>query len=117
LAESCHPDLTIGLMVLLNVITLQLQQPLPEPNPIDRARGDLAERDDGGLSPSGDTSRCFPAVQRGGVRCSMQHDLEQLCTTPSQSMVVVGVGRPPVCRPPPKAAGRSGEAETDRDRL
>ena len=49
LAESCHPDLTIGLMVLLNIITLQLQQPLPKPNPIDRARGDLAERDDGGL--------------------------------------------------------------------
>jgi len=39
--RSCHPDLTIGLIVLLNIIPLQLQQPLPEPNPIDRGRGDL----------------------------------------------------------------------------
>ena len=93
-------------MVLLNIITLQLQQPLPEPNPIDRARGDLAERDDGGLSPSGDTSRCFPAVQRGGVRCSMQHELERLGTTPSQPMVVIGVGRP-TCTPPTAQRRRS----------
>jgi hypothetical protein len=70
LAESCHPDLTIGLMVLLNIIPLQLQQPLPEPNPIDRARGDLAKRDDVGLSPTGDTSR-FP---RGSTRRrALQH--------------------------------------------
>ena len=59
--------LTIGLMVLLNIITLQLQQPLPKPNPIDRARSDLGERDDGGLSPSSDTSRCLDdAARRGG---------------------------------------------------
>jgi hypothetical protein len=35
----------MGLIVLLNIIPLQLQQPLPESNPIDRARVDLAERD------------------------------------------------------------------------
>jgi hypothetical protein len=39
------------------------------------------------LSPSGDTSRCFPAVQRGGVRCSIQHELKRLGTTPSAFLV------------------------------
>ena len=46
----------------------------------------------------------------------MQHELKRLGTTPSQWMVVIGVGRP-TCMPPtapPNAASRSGE---DRDGL
>jgi hypothetical protein len=63
--RSCHPDLTIGLIVRLNIIPLQLQQPLLEPNPIDCARSDLAERDDGGSSPSGDTRDISPRFNAG----------------------------------------------------
>jgi len=59
----------------------------------------------------GHTSRCFPAVQREACVCSMQHELKRLGTTPSQSMVVNGVGRPTCMPPPPNAAGRSGEDE------
>ena len=47
-----------------------------------------------------------PAVQRGGVRRSMQHELERLGTTPSQPMVVIGVGRP-TCTPPTAQRCRS----------
>jgi hypothetical protein len=64
--RSCHPDLTIGLIFLLNIIPLQLQQPLPEPNPIDRARGDLAERAMTGARHRRATLAMFPRGSKRG---------------------------------------------------
>src|SRR5260370_3072541 len=85
--RSCHPDLTIGLMVLLNIIPLQLQQPLPEPNPIDRARGDLAERDDEGSSPA--TLRdVSPRFEAGARVAADSTSSKRFGTTPSQPMVL-----------------------------
>ena len=72
-------------------------------------------RHDGRTNDSGCTQRLvtvgrhfvvFPRGSTQGVRCSMQHELKRLGTTPSQWMVVIGVGRP-TCMPPTAQRRRS----------